>query len=238
MITDFNCDMGEGVGNDEAIMPFINSANIACGFHAGDEDTMKRTVELCLKHHVAIGAHPSYPDKENFGRTDIYLPFNELYDIVTNQIFLLDKIVKEAGAVLHHVKPHGALYNMAARGKQRAAIIALAIKDFNDELILYGLSGSYSISEAQAIGVKTYSEVFADRTYQDNGALTSRSKQNALIHTTDQVLKQVFQMINNGTVTTISGKDIPVLAETICIHGDGENAEAYAKAIFEAVKRK
>jgi 5-oxoprolinase (ATP-hydrolysing) subunit A len=237
MQIDLNCDMGEGIGNDEAIMPFISSANIACGFHAGDVETMKRTVELCLKYNVAIGAHPSYPDRDNFGRTDIYIPFMEIYDIVTDQIYLLDKIAKAAGAVMHHVKPHGALYNMAARGKQRAAIIALALKDVNDNLILYGLSGSKSISEAKAIGVKTASEVFADRTYQDNGTLTSRSKQGALIKTTDQVVNQVLQIIKNGTVTTLSGKEIPITAETVCIHGDGENAVNYAKAIYEAVSR-
>src|SRR4051812_34188737 len=125
---DLNCDMGEGIGNDPAIMPFITSANIACGFHAGDEDTMKKTVELALKHNVAIGAHPSFADKENFGRTEMHISNNELYDLITTQIFLLQKITKSIGTTLHHVKPHGALYNMAAKNIEMSATISKAVK--------------------------------------------------------------------------------------------------------------
>src|SRR6185503_17312211 len=154
---DINCDMGEGIGRDEAIMPFISSANIACGYHAGDEDTMKRTVELAMKHNVSIGAHPSYPGRENFGRTEIQLPLNEVYDLVTKQIHLLREITKTAGASLHHVKPHGALYNMAARDKQLSAVIALAVKDVDEKLKLFGLSGSHLIKEGRNLGVKTVS---------------------------------------------------------------------------------
>ena len=235
MQIDINCDMGEGTGKDEAIMPFIDSANIACGYHAGDEDTMKRTVELAMKYNVSIGAHPSYLDKENFGRTDIRLPMNEVYDLVTKQIRLLRKRTNKAGAPLHHVKPHGALYNMAARTRSLAAVIALAIKDVDEKLELYGLSGSHLIHEARKIGVKPVSEVFADRTYQDDGRLTPRSTPGALINDKDKVVQQVLQMIKEGTVTTLSGKKIPILAETICIHGDGEHALEFAKAIHDAL---
>jgi len=234
---DINCDLGEGMNNDEAIMPFINSANIACGYHAGDEDTMMRTVELALKHNVHIGAHPSFLDRENFGRTDIRLPLSEVYDLVSKQINILKDIVKSFGTTLHHVKPHGALYNMAARAKPLAAVIALAVKDADEKLKLYGLSGSHLINEAKKIGLKSASEVFADRTYQDNGFLTSRLKQGALISDTDKALQQVLQMIKEGTVVTISGKTIPIIAETICIHGDNEHAVEFAKAIHQAVKQ-
>jgi 5-oxoprolinase (ATP-hydrolysing) subunit A len=237
MRPDINCDMGEGIGNDELIMPFITSANIACGFHAGDEDTMKRTVELAMKHNVFIGAHPSYLDRENFGRTDIRIPLGEMYDLVTKQIHLLNEITKQAGATLHHVKPHGALYNMCARAKPLAAVVALAIKDVDDRLKLYGLSGSHLIHEAKKIGVKAVSEVFADRTYQDNGRLTPRSKPEALINETDKVVQQVLQMIKEGSVTSVSGKMIPIVAETICIHGDGEHAVEFAKAIHDAINK-
>lgn len=234
--TDINCDMGEGIGNDEAIMPNISSANIACGYHAGDKDTMKRTVDLAMKFNVAIGAHPSFLDRENFGRTDIRLPLQEVYDLVTKQICLLDDIVKSAGGILHHVKPHGALYNMAARAKPLAAVIALAVKDSNEKLILYGLSGSHLIKEAKKIGLKTANEVFADRTYQDDGRLTPRCKDDALIKETDKAVQQVLQMIKEGSVTSCNGKAFPIIAETICIHGDGEHAVEFAKALHRAIR--
>ena len=232
---DLNCDMGEGIGNDEAIMPFISSANIACGYHAGDEETMKRTVELCVKHNVAIGAHPSFEDRKNFGRTDMHLPASEIYDLVTTQIHLLDKISKEQGASLHHIKPHGALYNMSAKDAQLAATIALAIKDVNGKLILYGLSGSYSIIKANEMGLRTANEVFADRTYQDDGSLTSRSQANALIEDETRSTQQVLQMIKERTVISLNGKIIPIKTDTICIHGDGKYAVEFAKRIHDTL---
>jgi UPF0271 protein len=238
MYPDINCDMGEGIGNDELIMPFITSASIACGYHAGDENTMRRTVELCLKHNVRIGAHPSYADKGNFGRTDIFLPLPEVYELVINQISLLDKIVKEFGAKLHHVKPHGALYNMSARAQPLAAVVALAIKDADEGLVLYGLSRSYLISEAKKIGLKASNEVFADRTYGDDGRLTPRAKANALIESEEQCLLQVKQMTENGTVTSTGGKEIKVFADTICIHGDGIHAVQFAKAVKKMIESK
>lgn len=233
---DLNCDMGEETGNDALIMPFISSANIACGYHAGNEETMKRTVELAMQYNVAIGAHPSFADKDNFGRTDMHLPSAEVYDLVTRQVFLLSEIAKTAGARLHHVKPHGALYTMAARGKKLAAVIALAVKDVNEYLVLYGLSGSHLIREAKAIGLKTANEVFADRTYQDNGTLTPRSKPNALVEDEEQAVQQVLQMVKSGKVTSVLKKTIPLVADTICIHGDGKNPVAFAKRISEVLK--
>lgn len=234
---DLNCDMGEGIGNDQAIIPYITSANIACGYHAGNEATMRKTVMLAKKHRVAIGAHPSFLDKENFGRTEVKdIRPQQVYDLVTEQIKILAQIVSECNAELNHVKPHGALYNMAAKDIALSMAVAHALYDFDKRLVLFGLSGSFLIGEAKAIGLKTASEVFADRTYQDDGSLTPRSKPNALIEQESQSLKQVMQMIKSGKVTTTSGKEIPILAETICLHGDGKHAVAFAKAINKKLK--
>ena len=234
---DINCDMGEGMSNDEIIMLYISSANIACGYHAGDEETMKRTVELAIQNNVAIGAHPSFFDKENFGRKEKQLPSSEIYDLVSEQINILDKIAKEQGAGLSHVKPHGALYNISAKNTEVAKTIAQAVKDFNNNLILFGLSGSRSINEARKIGLKTANEVFADRTYQDDGSLTHRSQQGALIENTDRLLSHVLKMINDSAVIATSGKEIPVVADTICIHGDGNFADLFAKTIYDVLKK-
>ncbi|MFZ1261352.1 MAG: 5-oxoprolinase subunit PxpA [Chitinophagaceae bacterium] len=236
MSTIINCDMGEGVGNDELIMPFIHSANIACGYHAGDAATMQQTVELCLKYKVAIGAHPSFFDRENFGRTEMKLEQEEIYDLISQQLFILNETVAGFDTKLLHVKPHGALYNMSAKDSLLAKTIARAVKDFDASLIVVGLSGSYSVSEAKALGLKTANEVFADRSYQDDGSLTPRSQSNAIIDDTEKVVQQVVQLINEGTVTTKSGKKIPIVAETICIHGDGKQAVDFAKAIHNAIR--
>ena len=233
MRPDINCDLGEGIGNDALIIPFITSANIACGYHAGDIDTMHQTIAICLKHNVSIGAHPSFLDRENFGRTEINLPVDDLYELLTQQLIIFSEVADSFGKTINHVKPHGALYNMSAKNAFIANIIAKAVNDFDSNLILYGLSGSHSISEANRMGLKTASEVFADRTYQDDGSLTPRSKHDALIIDADKMIQQVSQMINDGTVTTVSGKSIPIKAETICIHGDGKHAVEFAKAIHK-----
>lgn len=236
MPVNINCDMGEGVGNDELIMPFINSANIACGYHAGDSTTIWQTAELAIKHKVTIGAHVSFFDKKNFGRSEMQLSGDEVYELVLQQLIILNEITTALDAKINHVKPHGALYNMAARDAALAQVIAKAIKDFDSSIILVGLSGSYSISEAKKSGLKTASEVFADRSYQDDGSLTHRSQPNALIEDVNKVVKQVLQIIKERTVTTLSGKIIPVIADTVCIHGDGKQAVEFAKAIHTAVK--
>jgi UPF0271 protein len=233
---DLNCDMGEGIGNDDTIMPFISSANIACGYHAGDEDAMRKTVESAIKHNVAIGAHPSFFDKKNFGRTEMNLPADEIYDLVLLQLRTIDKIIKDKQGKLHHVKPHGALYNMSAKNSRIAQAIAQAVKDFHEDLILFGLSGSISVSVAHELGLKAASEVFADRTYQDDGSLTPRSQAGALIEVEENLLRQLLQMIKAKTVTTVTGKTIPIVADTICIHGDGEHAVQFAKTINEKLK--
>ena len=231
---DLNCDMGEGYPNDDLIFPFISSVNIACGYHAGDKSTMQRTVEQALKHDVAIGAHPSYPDKENFGRIDILhkkISITELMKVVQKQIFLLQEICKSSGATLHHVKPHGALYNRAARDEEAAQAICSAMQQVNHKLLLYGSSGSIMEKAARNHNIQFVHEVFADRTYQADGSLTPRSAANALISDTDAALQQVFRMIQKGEVKTLTGDLIRVKAETICIHGDGPNAVEFAKGI-------
>lgn len=231
-----NCDLGEGIGNDELLMPYIQAANIACGYHAGNVSVMEQIVQLCLKYNVHIGAHPAFYDRDNFGRKEMQLPVQELYELITQQLIILQEITILCSASLHHVKPHGALYNLSAKDPSTANVIAKAVKDFDSSLILLGLSGSHSISEANKLGLQTANEVFADRTYQDDGSLTPRSIDGAMIEDATVSVKQVMQMINHGTVTTISGKVIPVITETICVHGDGQHAVEFAKAIHEAIK--
>lgn len=237
MTIDINCDMGEGMPNDEAIMPFISSANIACGYHAGDHNTMRKTVELCLEHKVAIGAHPGFNDKENFGRRPMQLSFKALYDLVSKQLDEINKICIELNANLHHVKPHGAMYNMAAKDPEMSGIIARAVFNFNPQLIYYGLSGSWMVSEAKRAGLRTAHEVFADRTYQTNGSLTPRTNGRALIHDENEMLNQVLLMIQQNKVEATNKSLIKIVAETICIHGDGDHALQFSKAIHERLKQ-
>lgn len=237
MHIDINCDMGEGIGNDEAIMPFITSANIACGYHAGDAETARATILSAKTAGVNIGAHPSFFDRDNFGRTEMETSPAEVYQLVTEQLFWFKKIADTADAKVHHVKPHGALYNMAARDGELAKAVAQAVKDFDAGLVLFGLSGSASITEAKAINLQTRSEVFADRTYGDNGSLTPRSQPNALIEEEAKAVEQVLQMVQKGTVKTVSGKEISIIAETVCIHGDGKHAVAFAKRLFQTLKQ-
>jgi 5-oxoprolinase (ATP-hydrolysing) subunit A len=238
MTTDTNCDLGEGCSNDAELMNYISSANIACGFHAGNASGMRETVELAVNKRVAIGAHPSYFDLANFGRSEMSVSAQEVFDIVLYQTSALKGVCEAFGAKLHHVKPHGALYNQAAKDKILAAAIANAVKKLDANLILYGLSGSCLISEAEKIGLRTKSEVFADRTYQADGSLTPRNMPDALIKNVDTGIKQVLQMIDKQTVTTTNGEIIKLKAETICIHGDGENAVEFAKSIYQKLNEK
>ncbi len=233
---DLNCDLGEGMPYDDLLMPFITSANIACGFHAGNTDTMRRTIDRCLEHGVKIGVHPSFRDREHFGRKEQQLPPERIYTLVIEQLIKLDLIAREKGALLHHVKPHGALYNMAARDLRIARAIAQAASDFNTNLLVYGLSGSHLVSEARALGLQACSEVFADRTYDDEGQLTSRKLPGALIEDEERSLDQMRQMVLEGTVTSLHGKKVPIEAETICIHGDGKRAPYFARAIHELLQ--
>jgi UPF0271 protein len=235
-IIDLNCDMGEStgskkIGDDEFIMPFISSSNIACGFHGGDPMVMHATVKLAIRHGVSIGAHPSFYDIKGFGRNEIALSKEEIYDIVLYQVSALFGFTKRQGRKLHHVKPHGALYNMAARIPGYAIAIAAAIKDIDSSLILYGLSGSELIKAGRDKGLMTCSEVFADRTYQDDGSLTPRSRPGAVIHDFNKSIEQVMMMISEGKVKTLNGKLINIEAETICIHGDHDGAGLFAKEL-------
>jgi UPF0271 protein len=233
---DINCDLGEGFTTDDLIMPCITSASIACTYHAGSEKTMKNTVLLAIKHNVKIGAHPSFFDKENFGRTELKASPIEVYGLVRNQLMILQKVVAEHNSEMHHVKPHGALYNIAAKDPNIAKAICSAVKDFNPHLFIYGLSNSCLITEAHAVGLTAMNEVFADRTYQDDGSLTPRLLSNALIEDENKAIEQVLHMVQYGTVKTISGKNIPIHAETVCIHGDGKYAVQFAQRLNKDLK--
>ena len=234
---DLNCDMGEGIGNEPAIMPFISSANIACGYHAGDEKTMWQTVERALEHKVAIGAHVSFLDRENFGRSNIKVPMDEVYEWIEQQLLIFYEICSALEASISHVKPHGALYNLSAVDKELATTVAKAVKDIDPGLSIFGLSGSESIKAAKSAGLKFANEVFADRRYSDQGLLIDRTERGALIESEEEAVAQVLQILEQGTVKSISGKNIPIKADTICIHGDGKNAVQLAKSINEAIKK-
>jgi UPF0271 protein len=223
--------MGEGFDTDALIMPYISSVNIACGYHAGDESTIQHTIALALKHNVAIGAHPSYPDKENFGRKTMDMNTNEVFNIVSTQILLVKSIAEKMGTKMSHVKPHGALYNSAAVKPELASAIVTAIKSIDENLILYGLPDSELEKAALNEGVRFAAEVFSDRTYTDEGRLTPRTAANAMIVDADDSIHQVLQMINDGTVLSTNKKIIHIKADTICIHGDGAHAVEFAEKI-------
>ena len=235
-VIDLNCDMGEAFGNypmpnDGILMDYISSANIACGFHAGDPEVMQHTVKMAVKKGVAIGAHPGLPDVQGFGRREMKISANEAYQMTLYQIGALYGFVKAAGGKLHHVKAHGALYNMAAKDAALAKAIVEAIHDFDSTLILYALAGSEMVEVAKKTGLVTASEVFADRTYQDDGSLTPRTQSNALITDEQHSIAQVLMMVKQQQVVSVNKKNIPLKAETLCLHGDGLHAVEFAKMI-------
>lgn len=233
MHIDLNCDLGEGCGNDHLIMPFISSANISCGYHAGDEQSMREAMLLAKQYNVAVGIHPSFPDKENFGRKEMMIEAHVLKNMIADQIVLFKKIASELNVVPVHIKPHGALYNMSAKNIEIARIIAQTVCIIDPSLIIYGLANSQSALAAERYGLKFCHEVFADRTYTDEGLLTSRSIPNALIDDEATSLNQIVQMIKAKSVTSTSGKIIPIQADTICIHGDGAHAVRFAQTIHQ-----
>ncbi len=240
---DINCDMGEAFGNysmpnDAMLFKYISSANIACGFHAGDPSVMQTTIDLAMQNNVSIGAHPGLQDLQGFGRREIKISPKEAYQITLYQIGALSGFVKAAHAKLNHVKPHGALYNMAAKDIKLAEAIVNAIYDFEPSLILYGLAGSELINAASDKGLKSASEVFADRTYQDDGSLTPRSQSNAMIREEKDSLAQVLMMVNQQQVITVNQQTISLVADTLCIHGDGEHAVTLAKIIHQTLTNK
>jgi UPF0271 protein len=240
-LVDLNCDMGEGfgtykMGNDEEILDFVTSANIACGFHAGDPSTMRKTVKLALEKGVGIGAHPGFQDLTGFGRRNLHVTPREAYEIVVYQIGALYGFVKAEGAQMQHVKPHGALFNMAATDAALAEAIAEAVYAINPQLVLFGLSGSEIVKAGEKIGLRTANEVFSDRTYQTDGTLTNRKEANALITDTDAAIQQVVRMVKEGVVTSTLGTEVSIQADTVCIHGDGIHALDFARRISETLK--
>jgi 5-oxoprolinase (ATP-hydrolysing) subunit A len=232
---DLNCDMGEGFPFDALLMQYISSANIACGGHAGNSDTMRQTIQMAAANQVAAGAHPSFPDKKNFGRENMELTALDVYREVLGQVSALSQIAASCDYFLAHVKPHGALYNRAAKDRVISGAIVKAIYDSDPRLLLYGLSGSFLLEEARALGLGVCSEVFADRTYQQDGHLTPRSQAGALIQDPAKSVDQVLQMVQKGSVTTLDGQEILIQADTVCLHGDQESAPAFAKLIREAL---
>jgi UPF0271 protein len=238
---DMNCDLGEGfgawrMGEDEAILDYVTSANIACGFHAGDPGTMRRTVAAARARGVALGAHPSLPDLQGFGRREMRVTPDEVYDMVLYQVGALDAFARAQGARLQHVKPHGALYNMAARDVQLAQAIARAVRAYDRGLTLFGLSGSELIRAGREAGIAVASEVFADRTYQADGSLTPRSRGDSLIEDVERSIAQVLGMVQHGTVQATDGTQVKVEADTLCIHGDQPTARAFAARLRETLQ--
>lgn len=231
---DLNADVGEGCASDAALFSLISSANIACGFHAGDALTMQFCVREARKNGVAIGAHPGFADRENFGRTAMQLPPETIFAQTLYQIGALAAIARAEGGVMRHVKPHGMLYNQAARDPQMADAIARAVHACDPQLILVGLAGSELIHAGQRYGLATRQEVFADRRYQRDGSLVPRTQAGALIEDEEQALTQTLAMIQQGRVMSIDGVWVPVEAQTVCLHGDGEQALAFARRLRAA----
>ena len=228
--------MGEGLDNDEALMPYIDAANIACGYHAGDTDTIKKTIALSQKNKVQTGAHFSYLDRENFGRKEMYLSNAAVYDMVAEQLLLFSNIAKEMGQVVAHVKAHGALYNQAAKNIELATTIASAVFDQLPAAVYFGLSGSVMLDAANNIGLATAHEVFADRAYLNDGSLCPRNIDGAVFTTEMSVKTQVSLLIQERKITTIDQAVIDVAADTICIHADTPDALAFAKIIYSLIK--
>lgn len=229
MNIDLNCDMGENIGNDEAIMPYITSANIACGFHAGNSKTMRETVRLAKKYGVNVGAHPSWLDVEGFGRREMSLPPEEEEALILYQIGALAAIAKAEGVELIHVKPHGAIYNQAAKNKELAIAIARAVKTFSGDLILVGLAGSGLIEAGREVGLRVMNEGFPDRNYNPDGTLVSRKEPHAIIESPEDVAKHAMDLIQNGIL--FGEKRVKV--DTLCLHGDHPRAAENAKLIHE-----
>ncbi|XHA18301.1 5-oxoprolinase subunit PxpA [Citrobacter farmeri] len=234
MNIDLNADLGEGCASDGALLTLVSSANIACGFHAGDAQTMLASVREALKNGVAIGAHPSFPDRENFGRTAMTLPAQTVYAQTLYQIGALAAMTRAEGGVMRHVKPHGMLYNQAAKDPQLADAIAKAVHACDPALILVGLAGSELIRAGERYGLTTRQEVFADRGYLADGSLVPRSQPGALIEDEEQSLAQTLEMVERGRVKSLTGEWASVIAQTVCIHGDGEHALAFARRLRSA----
>lgn len=242
MKVDINCDMGESyghfvVGNDRELLPYITSANIACGFHGGDPQVMRQTVKMAKEQGVAVGAHPGFADLAGFGRREIKLDAASLYCDLVYQIGALRTFACLEGVPLQHVKPHGALYNMAHRDRQMAQAVVDAVYDIDPSLILYTLPSGELPAAAREKGLRIAAEFFADRTYQDDGTLTARSRQDAMVHDPAIAAARAVRMVTEGKVTTVAGKELDMRAQTVCIHGDEPTAAAFAKEIRSQLER-
>lgn len=234
MNVDLNADLGEGAGCDRELLQMVSSANIACGFHAGDAQTMLQSVRWAREFGVAIGAHPSFPDRENFGRTAMQLPAETVYAQVVYQVGALKALTESEGGRVVHVKPHGMLYNQAANDPQLADTIAAAVKAIDPALILVGLANSELIRAGVHYGLITRQEVFADRGYQTDGSLIPRGQPGALVESNDQAIAQTLAMIQQGKVQSLSGEWVKVQADTVCLHGDGLHALDFARQLRQA----
>ncbi|HET7619661.1 MAG TPA: 5-oxoprolinase subunit PxpA [Vicinamibacterales bacterium] len=236
---DLNCDMGESFGRwrlgaDADVMPHITSANVACGFHAGDPRTMRATVRLARYAHVGVGAHPGFPDLEGFGRRNMTLAPDEVEDMVLYQIGALAAIAASENVRLRHVKAHGALYNMAVRDRAMATAIAQAVAAFDRSLVFFGLAGSILLDAGREAGLRVAAEGFADRTYEPDGTLTPRSRPGAVIHDPDAVVARAVRMARDGVVTATDGRDISLHIDTLCTHGDTPGAQELTRRLREA----
>ncbi len=240
MEVNINCDLGESskfcsTENDPLLLKIVNSANIACGYHAGDKQTMEKTIKISKENGVSIGAHPSFNDPENFGRKRLNLPSGEISKLIIDQINILSNIANNSGTKVTHVKPHGALNNMACEDYELAKIISESIIQVNKDLIFLVPTGSQMEKVGKKLGMKTATEIFADRNYEDDGNLVSRSKKNALITDPEIAKKHVIKMVENQALNCLSGKQIPCEIDSICVHGDGKNAVSTAKEIKEGL---
>ena len=240
---DLNCDMGESygawkMGADAEVMPFITSANIACGFHGGDPATIRKTVRLALDRGVAVGAHPSLPDLMGFGRRAMRISPQDMYDLIVYQAGAVEAFARAAGAKLHHVKCHGALYNMAVNDEALSEAMVRAVKDLGSGVMLYALSGSKTFQLGKKAGIPVAGEVFADRGYSDDGTLAPRDRPGGMIEDAAASAKQALAMIEEGYVTSLAGKRVAVSADTMCLHGDQPGAVAFAQALRKAFTEK
>ena len=238
---DLNCDMGESFGNyicgsDDEVVPFITSANVACGFHASDPLVMQKTVAMCKKNNVSVGAHPGFPDLVGFGRRKMQVSPAELKAMVMYQIGALQAFCLANGVSLAHVKPHGAMYNMAGKDEKMAMAICEGIYAVNPKLILLGLAGSKLLTAAKKTGLRIAQEVFADRAYEEDGSLVARNKAGAMITDETEAIARVISMIKMQRVQAITGKEIAVKADSICLHGDSPKAVLFAQKIRSALQ--
>lgn len=239
---DLNCDMGElpeaiADGTQEALMRSITSVNIACGGHAGDAETMRTTVEQALRWKLAIGAHPGYPDRENFGRLELNLPMDAVSDFVYEQVASLAEIASSRGARVTHVKPHGALYNQAVRNRELAKAIASGVARWNSSVVLVGLAGSPMLDVFRQAGFVAAAEAFADRRYEPDGTLRARKHRDALLHDPEDAARQALRIVQDGAVVASDGGQVALRAQTLCIHGDTPGAPQIAAAVAEALRQ-